>query len=176
MIRRLAALAALLTCAVPAAFAQAVENHNEDLASIALLFSEKDGPPTPGAEYLDYGKLDYSLESLKHVNEYLKKAREMKTIDRDWKKVTLRAGAYVGEVIRRGSRKSKPVWIDFETAKKLSPKFFTGGEDELGLVFVLYDGKDGFSFPIAKVQKFLANGPEDDVYSFASYLLRDETN
>jgi len=26
------------------------------------------------------------------------------------------------------------------------------------------------------VQKFLANGPEDDVYSFASYLLRDETN
>jgi len=174
MTRRFAALFAVLALATTPVFAGPEDEPgmNGDIASVAYLFSHDSAPkPTPGAEYLDFQKLDYSLESLKHVNEYLEKVRTSKTLEQDWMKICLRAGAYVGEVIRRSPGKTKFNWIDYETASKLNPEVFADGESEIGLALVLYDGDKGFVFPLAKVQKFLVNGPEDDLYTFASAVI-----
>ena len=174
MSRRIAAWCALLALAtVPVSAAPEDEpGLNGDIASVAYLFSHDSAPkPTPGAEFLDFGKLDYSLESLKHVNEYLEKVRTSKTLEEDWMKICLRTGAYVGEVIRRTPGKTKFDWIDYEAASKINPEVFADGENEIGLALVLYDGNKGFVFPLAKVQKFLTNGKEDDLYFFASAVV-----
>ena len=63
--------------------------------------------PTPFKEFLNPTKLDYSLESLKHVDSYLDQVRKKKRKlnDDQVTKVILRCGAYCGEVIRKNSKK-----------------------------------------------------------------------
>jgi len=83
----------------------------------------------------------------------------------------LRAGAYVGEVIRRNDKKTKWQWIDLETAKSLNPEFFRSMPKVIASAAILYNGKSGFVFPLAKVEKYLENGSEDSVTSLAQVML-----
>ena len=130
---------------------------------------------TPLKEYLDTSKLDYSLDSLKLVDQYLDKVREnIKSFTSDQHiKVIARCGAYCGEVIRKNTKK-KFEWIEYDTAISLDPRIKSIGEKSIATLYILHgEGKD-FSFPFSKVGKYIQNGPEDSLWGFASMILKGE--
>jgi hypothetical protein len=137
---------------------------------------------TFGRQHLDRRRLDFSVESLKHVNDYLEAIRKDyleanrkdKNAETQWIKVVLRAGAYVGEVIRKNDTKVQWRWIDYEGAKQVEPKLVESLGKTVATVAVLYDGNKGFVFPLAKVEKYLNNGAEDDVQLFARVIISSE--
>src|SRR5262249_16132962 len=136
------------------------------------LFFEDD--ETFGREHLDQRKLDFSVESLKHINDYLEVIRKDKDVENQGKTraiVVLRAGAYVGEVIRKNDKKVQWRWVDYEGAKQVEPKMFESFGKRIATAAVLYDGNKGFVFPLAKVEKYLNNGAEDNVYLFATVIM-----
>jgi hypothetical protein len=155
-----------------ASFGQAPKDQNLALSDLSHLFFE-DGE-TFGREHLDRRRLDFSVESLRHVNEYLEGIRKEQAVERQWAVVVLRAGAYVGEVIRRNDQKVRWRWIDYEGAKQVEPKLFESFGRRIATAAVLYDGNKGFVFPLAKVEKYLNNGAEDDVYLFAKVIMSHE--
>ena len=127
--------------------------------------------------WLDPKRLDFSVDSLKYVNQYLDHVRTNPELEQaqPYLITVLRAGAYTGEVIRKQDKAKKWIWLDFEAAKKISPEFFAQYEkNELGLMAVLYDG-EGFAFPIAKVQKYIQNGEEDDLGFFAQIIMANDS-
>jgi hypothetical protein len=143
-----------------------------DLAQI--FFKDRE---TFGRENLDRRRLDFSVESLKHINDYLEAIRKDKDVEKQGvtrEKVVLRAGAYVGEVIRKNDNKVQWRWIDREGARQVEPKLFGPYAKTIGTAAVLYDGRKGFALPLAKVDKYLNNGAEDDVYSFAKGIMSHE--
>ena len=86
-------------------------------------------------------------------------------------KFALRAGAYVGEVIRRRSAPPKAWhWVDYDEAVRLDPRLSSLGKG-LGTIAILWDGQDGFCFPLGKVGKYLENGAEDSVKLFAQMMI-----
>src|SRR5215467_3741034 len=142
------------------------------LSDLAHIFFEDDD--TFGREHLDRRRLDFSVESLKHVNDYLEAIRKDKDVETQGvtrAKVVLRAGAYVGEVIRKNDKKVQWRWVDYEGAKQVEPKLFESFGKRIATAAVLYDGNKGFVFPLAKVEKYLNNGAEDDVYLFATVIM-----
>jgi hypothetical protein len=154
-----------------AAHAEPAKYRTTALSDLSRMFYEDRREPTYGRQHLDPRKLDYSLESLKHVDEYLEKIRKDKDVGKNWNRVVLRAGAYVGEVIRRNDSKRRWQWIDFETARSINPKFFGKLDKTIALAAILHDEQAGFSFPLAKVEKYLDNGSEDSVHAFAQVIL-----
>ena len=144
------------------------------LSDLAHIFFEDDD--TFGREHLDRRRLDFSLESLKHINDYLGTIRKDKEIEKlgvTRAKVVLRAGAYVGEVIRKNDNKVQWRWVDYDGARQVEPKFENFGKT-IATAAVLYDGNRGFALPLAKVDKYLTNGAEDDVYFFAKVMMSHE--
>jgi len=165
-------LSFLLALIAPfASYGQSVQNQNAALSDISRMFFEDRINPTVGIRYLNPQQLDFSVESLKHVDEYLEIIRGDKELKKEWNRVVLRAGAYVGEVIRRNDKKTKWQWIDLETAKTLNPEFFRSMPKVVASAAILYNGKSGFVFPLAKVEKYLENGSEDSVTSLAQVML-----
>ena len=77
-------------------------------------------------------------------------------------------------MIRKNDAKVKWRWIDYEGAKMVNPKAFESFGKSIATAAVLYDGNDGFAFPLAKVEKYLNNGAEDDVYFFAEVIMADK--
>ena len=164
---RLLLLALLLSCS-GLGHAQP-KDQTEALSDLSQMFYEDSA--TFRREHLDRRKLDFSLASLKHVNEYLEAVRGAKDVEKTWNRTVLRAGAYVGEVIRKNDVKVKWQWLDYEGAKMINPRAFESFGKSIATAAVLYDGKDGFAFPLAKVEKYLNNGAEDDVYFFAEAII-----
>ena len=122
------------------------------------------------AEILNRPALDYSLDSLKVVDEYLERLFECRPerMGRDWVNVILWGGAYVGEVIRRNARR-KYNWVDFDDWLDEHPEQsqFLGTEKELQVCAFLTPGGGAFTLPLNKVYKFIATGPEDSVWFYA---------
>ena len=58
----------------------------------------------------------------------------------------------------------------WDEAVRVDPRLASLGKN-LGTVAVLWDGKAGFCFPLAKVGKFLQNGSEDSVSFFAQVIV-----
>lgn len=162
-------LIALLFLCCPA-IAGATEYKNEALSDLAVMFSTDKVKPTFMIDSIDVSKLDYSLESLKEINSYLEKVRNTKGYEEHGFRVILRAGAYVGEVLRKNSKNKTFNWIDFEQASKLDQDIAGYGKS-IQTAAILYDGDEGFIFPLAKVNKYLLNGSEDNLYFYASVLL-----
>lgn len=145
------------------------EDLTETIAAIGqFLIDDTDSDvPTPFKESLDSSKLDYSLESLRRVDSYLDKVRENREelSDEQFTKVILRCGAYCGEVIRKNSTKDF-YWINYDTAIVADPRV-KDFEKSAYTFYVLFSEPQSFSFPLAKVGKYLDNGPEDSLYFFA---------
>ena len=137
---------------------------------MAQMFVASPDNPTPGSELLDSSKLDFSLESLGVVNQHLEVMRQKNLDGELFIKFIFRCGAYVGEVIRRNAKDKKYHWLDYKEAAKLN-KTVAGLKEDLGTVVILWDSKDGFSFPFGKVIKYLQNGSEDSVKFFAQFLI-----
>jgi len=127
--------------------------------------------PTPGAELLDSARLDFSIKSLKFVDDYLAKMRKRRLVENseDYCKLVLRCGAYVGEVVLRNSNSKGYHWLDWKGALKINKDIADFGES-IGGAAVLWDSNDRLIFPLSKVQKFLDNGREDSVQFFAKVM------
>ena len=148
-------------------------NQSDALNGLAHLFYDDQETPTLGYQNLDAKKLDFSIDSLSHVNDYLEKVRKDKNVQANWSAVVLRAGAYVGEVVRLNDKKTSWIWIDYNDAIKIDPVIQTYGKS-IATAAVLYDGKKGFLFPLAKAEKYLINGKEENVQFFAQVVLAQQ--
>jgi len=146
------------------------QNVNEALSDLAYMLYLDEENPTPKRDLLDSSKLDLSIESLSNIDNFLEKIREMELSDDEHLLVCLRAGAYTGEVIRRRSESGiNWDWLDFQTGSELSQYVASLGY-HIGTSAMLYGGDDRFVFPIAKVAKFLENGPEDSLEFYAQVV------
>jgi hypothetical protein len=144
---------------------------DQALSELSQMFLKDSRITTPGNELIDISRFDFSIESLVAMDEHLEVMRTRDLQGKDQKLFVLRAGAYVGEVIRRHSPPGKTWhWVDYEQAIALEPKLSQFGKD-IGTVAILWDCGKGFIFPLAKVGKYLQNGPEDSVKFFAQVIL-----
>lgn len=145
----------------------------ETVKAIAAFLIDDTGSdlPTPLKEHLVPKKLDYSLESLKHVDAYLDVIRKNRnTLTEDQlMKVIARCGAYCGEVVRRLSKEDL-YWINYDTAIVADSRV-KSFDKSLYTFYILFAEPNNFSFPLAKVGKYLDNGPEDSLYFLAMMLL-----
>jgi hypothetical protein len=128
--------------------------------------------PTPGSELLNASRLDFTVKSLKFVDDYLARIRKRKLDEdsEDYSKLVLRCGAYIGEVILRNARGPTFHWLDYKSALKINKDIADFGEC-LGSAAVLWDSGTGLWYPLSKVQKFLDNGREDSVRFFADVVI-----
>jgi hypothetical protein len=150
----------------PALQDQALSELGQMFASPELMSDD----PTPGTELLDATRLDFTVESLAFVDDYLDQMRQRQLDDEGYGKLVLRCGAYVGEVILRNAKTRTYHWLDYKGALKINKIIADFGED-LGSAAVLWDSETGLTFPLAKVQKFLDNGREDSVHFFAKVMI-----
>lgn len=145
---------------------------NRALRDLSVMFSSHPKDPTFGMQYLDRSKLDYSVRSLKYVNQYLDKVRKQKMTRLQLMKVILRTGAYVGEVLRRNDKASKWIWIDKKRYAQMQPKFAKMFANQIGIQAVLFSEKKGsMTFPLGKVQKYIINGPEDNLQFYVQVMM-----
>jgi len=136
------------------------------LQDLSVMFYNAPDDPTPEVKFLSKEKLDFSIESLTHVEEYLDHVRKQAHNGRPFQILVLRAGAYVGEVIRRNARSKKWHWLDYKEASRLMPEI---GKYQMTLETsaVLWETKGTLCFPLSKVIKYLKNGSGDSVKFFA---------
>ena len=134
---------------------------------------------------LDVGKLDYSLASLVHVDDYLQQIHVQFSKQADGRAkldfrsigiqnetmLVITTGAYVGEIIRRNSGATIE-WIPHSVAvadERLKP--VVGAQAGITNAFVIRgEGATVFA-PFSKVLKFLVNGKEDSVKFYADTIL-----
>jgi hypothetical protein len=156
-------------------FSRKLELHDQALSELGQMFASPElvaDDPTPGSELLDPSRLDFTVESLGFVDDYLDQMRQRQLVEgeEDYGKVVLRCGAYVGEVILRNAKGTTYHWLDYKGALKINKSIADFGED-LGSAAVLWDSATGLTFPLGKVQKFLDNGREDSVQYFAKVMI-----
>lgn len=114
--------------------------------------------------------LDYSVDSLRHVDGYLELLRQAPLPPDQVLRVIIRCGAYAGEVIRRASPPSSCKWIPYEEAARLDPKF---GKRPLGPenFAVLYHANGTVAWPFGKVWKRIGLGAQESVQAFAELVI-----
>ncbi len=156
-------------------FSRKPELQDQALGELGQMFASPElvtDDPTPGAELLDLSRLDFTIESLALVDDYLDEMRKrpLEEGSDDYCKLVLRCGAYVGEVMLRNATHKTYHWLDYKGALKINEIIADFGEN-LGSAAVLWDSGSGLTFPLAKVQKFLDNGHEDSVQFFAQAML-----
>ncbi len=149
----------------------AAADQNKALSDLALMFFSDMTAPIFGVHFLNQSRLDFSIESLSHVDEYLEEIRKDKEVKQDWNRVVLRCGAYVGEVLRRNDTNTKWTWIGYDDAVRVLPKSFSSIPKSIATIAILINGKSGLTFPLAKVEKYLVNGNEDSVKFFAEVMI-----
>jgi hypothetical protein len=156
----------------PQAATASVEYSDNALSDLAAMFSAYPEDPTPGHELLRSMRLDYSVQSLASVNRYLDQMRGRRLANEAAMKLRLRAGAYVGEVIRHNARSGTTWhWLDNKQALKVDPQIAQFGVS-IETIAVLWEAKSGaFLFPVAKVGKYLENGAEDDLKFYADAII-----
>jgi hypothetical protein len=147
------------------------EHSDQAVADIAELFVGSSPEPTPWEGLLRRDLLDFSLESLDHVNTYLDSVRVQPTMEDVWNRICLRAGAYLGEVIRRNGLPDDWHWLDYQNARKIDQKSFDQFGHCISTAFVLRQGGESFCFPLGKIHKYLENGPEDNTRFFAEVMI-----
>lgn len=142
---------------------------DEAFAELAQMLTEDERQPTYGREWLDRQQLNYSLLSLKHVDTYLARVHAAPPSDQEKFRIVLRGGAYVGEVMRRSLPEFH--WVEFNEGARHSDALASMGPG-WGTAAVLWNAKKDLMFPLGKVGKFIENGQQDSVFSFADLLIR----
>ena len=139
---------------------------NLDLAIMLFNYPED---PVINSEFFTSIDMDFSLDSLKYIDEFLEGLRNNLPEDEVLMKLTLRCGSYIGEVIRREAME-KYNWLEYKEAIKINDSIEAWGVN-LGTSFVLWSSPDRFIFPLAKVLKKLGNGNEDGIHFFADVAI-----
>ena len=140
---------------------------DQALEDLAVMFFNYPEEPTPLNQLLSPESMDFSVASLSHVNSYLDAVRPRNDLDAVKSIIMLRAGAYLGEVLRRHDDRHRWHWVDFQNAHLVEPRLFDSFGRSMATAAVLYGGGRDFILPVSKVGKYLAAGPENDVRFFA---------
>ena len=143
----------------------------EELSQMLFLFEED---PTLERDFLLNANLEFSLESLKKIDDYLEKIKSHPEFENNYSKIVLRVGAYVGQVIKLNSKKNFH-WYDFENSIKINRELEQFGESIATVALLIDKDNDETLFPLAKVCKFLENGREDSVYFFAQVAIDEKS-
>ena len=88
-----------------------------------------------------------------------------------WNQICLRAGAYLGEVIRRNGLSDHWHWLDYENARKINQRSFDQFGHCISTAYVLHQGGESICFPLGKIHKYLENGSEDNPRYFAEVIM-----
>src|SRR6266850_3356821 len=75
--------------------------HDRAFEDLAQMFLSNPEDPTPGGDQLDATRLDFTVDSLAVVDPHLQTMRNQGLEGQALMKFVRRAGAYVGEVVRR---------------------------------------------------------------------------
>ncbi|MGV7224185.1 MAG: hypothetical protein ACQ9MH_22020 [Nitrospinales bacterium] len=145
---------------------------DQEYSELALMLAQDDENPVYMREIIDAGKLDYSINSLKHIDECLEIIRNDPPDGNEFLRLVLRYGAYVGEVIKRNSKKEHH-WVEHKEAAKFS-KMFKGFEESISTAGILWRDNEVMCFPLGKICKYIENGREDSVYFFSKVILNKE--
>src|SRR5687768_9853190 len=86
-------------------------------ADLSLMLTQDQRNITYQRDALDPAALDFSLDSLRHVDAYLEHLRSDPPEGHDFLRVVLRVGAYVGEVMRKQAP-GKYHWIEYDEAAR----------------------------------------------------------
>lgn len=130
-------------------------------------------------EHLSMHALDYSIDSLQAVDEYLLVIRENKDLltQAQYGDVVVWSGCYVGETIRKNASIDCK-WVSYDdfvhdagTQSLVKPGEFPR---TLGSLFVLIAG-DTFTIPLSKVQKFIEGGTENSLHAYAASWLKPQS-
>lgn len=143
--------------------------NNEANQDLSLMLFDNPNDPVQDHWFFDEKPMDFSVESLNILDEYLESLRAELPENEELVKITLRAGSYIGEVVRKNSA-IKYNWLEFKEAEKLNPEIKNLGFG-LGTAAILWAEPDNFVFPLAKVLKRLENGSEDNVHFFAKVAI-----
>ena len=139
------------------------------LEDLSRMLTQEDERPTYRRELLQAERLDFTLESLKHIDEYLEIVRQDEIPNEHMTPLVLRVGAYAGEVIRRNTTDIEFHWLDYKQGARRSSMVRSNGMC-LELAAMLWSSDKDMCFPLAKVCKFIENGPEDSLYFLATVL------
>lgn len=143
--------------------------NNEANQDLSIMLLDEPNNPVLNHEFFENKKMDYSLESLEILDEYLESLRSKLPENEELVKITLRAGSYIGEVIRKNSE-TEYNWLEFKEAIKVDASLKQFGFS-VGVAAILWSKPNNFTFPLAKVLKRLENGPEDNVHIFAKIAI-----
>lgn len=165
-----------------------MENQNEAFEQFAVELIQDEKNPTFDREFLESKQLDYSLESLHLICDFLIDADKKELNLQPYEalvRLALRTGAYVGETVRKHDKNIEWNWMQYDDAIKLQPEISQYYTKSLGTQFLMVginrkelnkeDSYLQFSFPINKVLKNLENGKEESVYAFAITQLNLQT-
>eukprot|EP00913_Durusdinium_trenchii_P013349 g12530.t1 len=114
--------------------------------------------------------LDYSLDSLNVVNEYLTYLHEHEAdLDNElWGRTVLYGGAYVGEVIRRATGE-RYRWIDYDEYMPQHPELKEMMPERLPqtCAFLVSDDDHAMTLPLNKIARYIQEGEEHNVHFYA---------
>ena len=125
-------------------------------------------------EQLRREALDYSFESLALVDEYLSFLHQhaAEIDDEQWKPTVMRTGAYVGEVLKRASGGAWR-WIDYEDYMPSHPQLQELIPERTAATCAFPHNQNGdMRMPLAKVARYIDEGPENNVQYFVGCDLR----
>jgi hypothetical protein len=125
-------------------------------------------------ELLDRSKLDFSVESLRAVDQYLERLHasdESRFSDDEYGNSVLWAAAYCGEVIRRNA-KSKYRWMTYAAFRELLPAASKAVPEKETTQWVLCEPMGSVFTPIEKVMRRVTNG-SDRLHPFVTAVLRE---
>ena len=144
---------------------------DDSFAGLSLMLAGDAANRTHRCELLRPEALDYSLDSLKHVDAYLDVLHRTPPPQTESLQVVLRAGAYLSEVIRR-ARPGVFHWVLYEEAARHAPKL-RGLRESIGTAGILWRDPESLLFPLGKVCKYLENGAEDSLYTFGYVFVKE---
>jgi hypothetical protein len=120
--------------------------------------------------------LDGSLESLHHVDEYLLYLHKHRAriSQLEWDITLLRAGAYVGEVIRHAAPAGEFNWVDYDEYMPTHPDLQRLIPERTSATCAfLVRRSETMSMPLNKVARFIDEGVDNSVHFFAVSDLKD---
>lgn len=124
-------------------------------------------------EAIPVQQMDYSVESLKHLDEYLDVVRRRKSEVRgqDYTNTVLAAGCYLGEVIRRNTER-KYAWVNYQDYFPKHPKIAALVPEGRGSGAVLANEEGQMTMPINKIIRYIEEGPENNTHFYAQGELK----
>jgi hypothetical protein len=138
---------------------------DEAMEELAEMLWDDEEEPTFHEEFLYDYDLDFSVDSVKILTDYLDEVKKLNPSEDELDILILRAGSYLGEVIRKSS-KIVWHWYEDETADYFNPGF----DDipwSLGVSSVMVHEPSGtMIYPILQVENYLTTGMEINLRAY----------